>query len=136
MIKQLTQARVSNILAFVKNLVTKTVLRAIEIVLQPCCDISGTATTECASDYNLTITTTSNIGFLGKGVAVVLLSDGTDVFSFTGDVTEPNKVILEDITLSSGTYDATVYLLLPTNTAETSGAYKKFTIDNIVFEAC
>lgn len=136
MAKQLSQARISNILGFVKNLVSKSVLRAIEVILQPCCNITAEASVECSSDYTVTITTDTGIGFLGKGIAVVLLNDGTDTYSFTGDVTEPNTILLEDIALSSGTYDATVYVLLPTNSGETIGAYKKFTIDNIVFPSC
>lgn len=125
------------ILAFTKPLLFakyRAVYKAIEIVLSPCCNLTGTAIASCNDDntYAITITTNEVIGFLGKGVAILVV----DGVSLTGVVTEPNTIYVETATLTAGTYDVNVTVLLPTNTAADLGAFKTFTIEDVVFASC
>jgi len=125
------------ILAFVKPLLWakyRSVYKAIEIVLSPCCDLTGVGETSCNDDntYAITITTNESIGFLGKGVATLVV-DGT---SLTGVVTEPNTIYVETAALTAGTYDVTVTIFLPTNTNADLGAFKTFTVVDVVFDSC
>lgn len=112
----------------------RSVYRAIEIVLSPCCDLTGTGVASCNDDntYTLTVTTNENISFLGKGVATLLI-DGSQ---FTGVVTEPNTIYVETASLTAGTYDVVVTIFLPTNTNEDLGAFKTFTVADVVFASC
>lgn len=112
----------------------KSVYKAIEVVLSPCCNLTGTAEVSCNDDntYAITITTNESIGFLGNGIATLLI-DGN---LFTGVVTEPNTIYVETATLSADTYDIDVTVLLPTNTDANAGVFKTFTIADVVFASC
>ena len=124
----------NSILAFVKNIVSKTYYRAFEVILNPCCSLTGTAEVSYNDDntYAIVITTNESIGFLGKGVATLLI-DGS---LFTGVVTEPNTIYVETATLSAGSYDIDVTVLLPTNTDANAGVFKSFTIADVTFASC
>ena len=123
------------ILAQIQNLVSKTVYRAISIILSPCCDITGEATVSCNDDdttYGVSITTTNALGLLGKGIATVQV--GSSIF--TGVVTEPNTIFVETLTTTAGTKDVVVTLILPTNVAGTIAVTQVFTIEDVVFPSC
>ena len=123
------------ILAQIQNLVSKTVYRAISIILSPCCDITGEATVSCNDDdttYGVSITTTNALGLLGKGIATVQV--GSSIF--TGVVTEPNTIFVETLTTTAGTKDVNVTLILPTNVAGTIAVTQVFTIEDVVFPSC
>ena len=123
------------ILAQIQNLVSKTVYRAISIILSPCCDITGEATVSCNDDdttYGVSITTTNALGLLGKGIATVQV--GSSIF--TGVVTEPNTIFVETLTTTAGTKDVVVTLILPTNVAGTIAVTQVFTIADVEFLNC
>ena len=122
------------ILAQIQNLVSKTVYRAISIILSPCCDITGEATVSCNDDdtYGVSITTTNTLGLLGKGIATVQV--GSSIF--TGVVTEPNTIFVETLTTTAGTKDVVVTLILPTNVAGTIAVTQVFTIADVEFRNC
>lgn len=123
------------ILAQIQNLVSKTVYRAISLILSPCCDITGEATVSCNDDdttYGVSITTTNALGLLGKGIATVQV--GSSIF--TGVVTEPNTIFVETLTTTAGTKDVVVTLILPTNVAGTIAVTQVFTIEDVVFPSC
>ena len=123
------------ILAQIQNLVSKTVYRAISIILSPCCDITGEATVSCNDDdttYGVSITTTNALGLLGKGIATVQV--GSSIF--TGVVTEPNTIFVETLTTTAGTKDVVVTLILPTNVAGTIAVTQVFTIEDVEFLNC
>ncbi len=124
----------NSILAFVKRIVSKTLYRAFDVILSPCCTLSGVASTSCNDDntYEIVITTNESIGFLGKGVANLTI-DGS---SFTGVVTEPNTIYVETASLTAGTYDVNVTLLLPTDSDGTLGVFKTLTVADVVFDSC
>lgn len=124
-----------SILGFVKHIVGKTLTRAFEVLLTPCCGLTGTAEVSCNDDnttYAIVVTTAESINFLGKGVATVLV-DGAQ---FTGVVTEPSTIFVETATLTAGTYDVNVTLFLPTNNDGTVGVFKTFTVADVVFASC
>jgi len=122
------------ILAQIQNLVSKTVYRAISLILSPCCDITGEATVSCNDDdtYGVSITATNALGLLGKGIATVQV--GSSIF--TGVVTEPNTIFVETLTTTAGTKDVVVTLILPTNVAGTIAVTQVFTIEDVVFPSC
>lgn len=122
------------ILAQIQNLVSKTVYRAISLILSPCCDITGEATVSCNDDdtYGVSITTTNALGLLGKGIATVQV--GSSIF--TGVVTEPNTIFVETLTTTAGTKDVVVTLILPTNVAGTIAVTQVFTIADVEFRNC
>lgn len=122
------------ILAQIQNLVSKTVYRAISLILSPCCDITGEATLSCNDDdtYGVSITTTNALGLLGKGIATVQV--GSSIF--TGVVTEPNTIFVETLTTTAGTKDVVVTLILPTNVAGTIAVTQVFTIADVEFRNC
>ncbi len=122
------------ILAQIQNLVSKTVYRAISLILSPCCDITGEATLSCNDDdtYGVSITTTNALGLLGKGIATVQV--GSSIF--TGVVTEPNTIFVETLTTTAGTKDVVVTLILPTNVAGTIAVTQVFTIADVEFLNC
>lgn len=122
------------ILAQIQNLVSKTVYRAISLILSPCCDITGEATVSCNDDdtYGVSITTTNALGLLGKGIATVQV--GSSIF--TGVVTEPNTIFVETLTTTAGTKDVNVTLILPTNVAGTIAVTQVFTIADVEFLNC
>lgn len=124
----------NSILAFVKNIVSKTYYRAFEVILNPCCSLTGTAEVSCNDDntWSLTITTNEQIGFLGNGVVFVLV-DGN---IFTGVITEPKTIYFESVGPSVGTHDADVSLFLPVNTVGNVGVLKTFTVVDVVFPSC
>lgn len=128
-----TQVLVS-ILGFLKPFSSKTLLRAIQILFQPCCDLTATAEVTCVDTdtYDVVITTTSPIGFLSKGLATVVING----VSFTGVVTEPNTIFLEGIGVTPATEDLNVTLFLPTNTNGTTGVFKTLTVADVVFASC
>lgn len=129
-----TKSNIKNsILAFIKHLVSKTVYRAIEVILTPCCSLSGSAVVECIEDSStLTITTNESIGFLGKGSVLVNI-DGTSV---PGSITEPDTITVSGLTVPAGTYNLNIVVFLPTSSIGSSGVYKAFTINNVTFGDC
>lgn len=125
---------INNVLAFIKPFASKTLLKAVETLLLPCCNLTGTASVECEVDneYTVTITTDPSIGFLSKGTSTVVING----FSNTGVVTEPNTIVVTNADPGAGTYDVEVVVFLPTNTDGNIGVFKSFTIADVVFPAC
>ena len=137
LIKKLKYIKMSfkqSILAFSKNIVSKKVLKAIDVILSPCCSLSGEASVSCNDDntYEVVVTTNEAIGFLGLGVAEGLVGDT----QITGIVTEPNTIYFEIVDTTAGTKDFDVKVFLPTNTVGNSGVFKSFTIADVVFPSC
>jgi len=134
MSKKISSQVLVSILGFLKPFSSKTLLRAIQILFQPCCDLEATAEVTCVDTdtYDVVITTTSPIGFLSKGVATVVINGE----SFTGVVTEPGTIFLEGIGVTPATEDLNVTLFLPTNTDGTIGVFKTFTVADVVFPTC
>lgn len=132
--QKITTTVINNVLAFMQPFASKTLLRAVEVLLLPCCDLVGTVEVECENDgdYIVTITTDPTIGFLGKGTATVTVNG----YSYVGTITEPNTIVATNVDPGAGTYDVGVVVFLPTNTDSNIGVYKSFTIEDVVFPAC
>lgn len=125
---------INNVLAFIKPFASKTLLRAVETLLLPCCNLIGTASVECENDgdYAVTITTDPTIGFLGKGTATITINGN----SYSGTITEPKTIVATNVDVSAGTYDVKIVVFLPTNTDGSIGIYKSFTVVDVVFPVC
>jgi len=123
-----------SVLSQIQNLVSKSVYRAISIILYPCCEFTGTASVTCNEDntYAVSITTDQAIGYFGKGVATLNVANTIS----TGVVTEPKTIFVETLTTSAGTKDVIVTLILPTNVAGTTAVTQTFTLADVVFPSC
>jgi len=123
-----------SVLSQIQNLVSKTIYRAISIILYPCCEFTGSADVSCNEDntYAVTITLDQTIGYFGKGVATLVVGSTVS----TGVVTEPSTIFVESLTTTAGTKDVIVTLILPTNVAGTTAVTQTFTLADVVFASC
>lgn len=123
-----------SILNQLKHLVSKTLHRAIEILLTPCCTpVISNIEVECSSDYNVTITLTNSINLRGKGIAFLLI-DGLQVASTPW--LDGSNVVFTDISATAGTYDIQIQLFMPTNSEENLGVMLISQVDETVFSSC
>lgn len=125
----------TSILGFLKHMVSKTQLKAVDVIFSPCCSVSiDSVDVDCISTgvYDVTVTLTNSLGYLGKGFAL-LSFDG--VF-YEGVVTEPKTITFENIAVTAGTITIGGYVFLPTNSDETSGVWQSVTETDVVFAAC
>lgn len=109
-----------SILGFIKHLVSKSLYRAIEILLKPCCDINILdVESSCnGTNYDITITLDKSVNMLGNGLMLVLV----DQVLVSGDngvllsYNDSTKIVLTNVTLniSAGNYKVGVFFLLPT----------------------
>jgi hypothetical protein len=133
--QKISQIVVDNTLAFIQPFASKTLFKAISILLKPCCNFTGEADVSCNDNnttYGVTITVDPGIGYLGKGIAT--LQVGSSIF--TGVVTEPNTIFVETLTTTAGTKEVNVTLILPTNVAGTTAVTQIFTVEDVVFPSC
>lgn len=111
------------VLKTIQGLVSKTLYRSIEILFQPCCDVTITnVEIDCSSvtsgNYDITITLDKSINMLGNGILLVLV-DGV-IASTNSEGLNPyndsTKIVLldSDIRDSSGGFKSVdVLFLLP-----------------------
>lgn len=101
------------VLGLIKSSVSKTIYRAEEILLSPCCDpqISASAVSVGADLYDVTLTFGSSPNFLQKGL--ILLNGTATTYDDSGAITIPNVPILG----GPGTVNIPVQVFLQTNYA-------------------
>ena len=105
------------VLKTIQGLVSKTLYRSIEILFQPCCDVTITNVEAVCNgtNYDITITLDKSINMLGNGLLLVLVNgfsigDGPTLYN------DSNKIVLldSDIGDSSGGFkNVVVFFLLP-----------------------
>lgn len=108
------------VLKTIQGLVSKTLYRSIEILFQPCCDVTITnVEAVCNSgNYDITITLDKSINMLGNGLILVLV-DGVVASTNSEGLTPYNdstKIVLLDSDIgdsSGGPKNVTVLFLLP-----------------------
>lgn len=123
-----------SILAQLKHLVSKTLYRAIEILLTPCCTPTiVSSNVECNADYDVTVIFSNSVNLRGKGLATLLL-DGNIVSTETW--TDSNQVVFTDVNGTAGTYDAQVQFFMPTNSEETIGISLYANVGEITLPSC
>ena len=124
----------TSLLAQVKHIVSKTLYRAFDILLSPCCSpVISNIEVECGSDYNITVTFTNSINLKGKGDAF-LIADGLQIA--TTSWLDSNQVVFTGVSASAGTYDFQVKLFLPTNSEENIGVMLVSQTDETVLPSC
>jgi len=124
----------TSLLAQLKHIVSKTMYRAIEILLNPCCTpVISSVDVECTSDYDITVTLTGAINLRGKGKALLIIDE---VIVSTVDWTDSNTIIFPNVTGTAGTYDMYVQLFIPTNSAETIGVSMNTATEDITLPSC
>ncbi|TXG82448.1 MAG: hypothetical protein E6R13_04810 [Spirochaetes bacterium] len=123
-----------SLLAQLKHIVSKTVYRAIEVILTPCCaPVISNVDVECDADYNVTVTFTQAINLRGKGKAFLVI--GGSIVSIE-DWADTDSITFTDISGTAGTYDMYVQLFMPTNSDETLGISMNTTTEDIILPSC
>jgi len=65
-----------SVLDTIRGLVSKSVYKAIDIIMSPCCEITSEAVISCGdSGYNITLTYTPKPVYLGKGTLLVFVNN-------------------------------------------------------------
>ena len=123
-----------------KHILTPTLYRGIEVVLTPCCtpSIASIVATCGQGDYNLTVTLNEAINLLGKGQASLYWNFGapSNVILTTVTWNDSNQMSFEVPSFGAGTYDVTLELFLPTNSAGTAGVTLLSQPFSTVFPGC
>jgi hypothetical protein len=112
------------VLKTIQGLVSKTLYRSIEILFQPCCDVTITnVQVDCSSvtpgNYDITITLDKSINMLGNGLLFVLVDGVTVTVDGNEGLTpynDSNKIVLLDSNIgnsSGGFKSVVVFFLLP-----------------------
>jgi len=108
------------VLKTIQGLVSKTLYRSIEILFQPCCDITITNVEAVCNgtNYDITITLDKSINMLGNGIILVIVDGVVASVDDNGLIpyNDSNKIVLldSDIGDSSGGFkNVTVIFLLP-----------------------
>lgn len=107
------------ILNFVKNLVSKTILKAFKLILNPCCTLSTTASWSCTGTNLATLTLTLNrqTNLLAKGTYKVNVANGSTVRNYSGTFTDGSTISIASVATPGGGGSVTVSgdLFLPTD---------------------
>jgi hypothetical protein len=111
------------VLKTIQGLVSKTLYRSIEILFQPCCDVTITnVEVDCSSvtpgNYDITITLDKSINMLGNGVLLVIVDNVVASTNYEALIpyNDSNKIVLLDSDIgdsSGGPKNVTVIFLLP-----------------------
>jgi hypothetical protein len=111
------------VLKTIQGLVSKTLYRSIEILFQPCCDVTITnVEVDCSSvtpgNYDITITLDKSISMLGNGVLLVLVDGVAASTNYEGLIpyNDSTKIVLLDSDIgdsSGGPKNVVVLFLLP-----------------------
>ena len=115
----------ATVLKTIQGLVSKTLYRAIELLFQPCCDVTITnvvAKGNTKGNYDITITLDKPVHMLKNGLITAFFGNGSFVIS-TGisPYDESTTIVLNDVNLGSssgGTYNVSVLFTLPISNAE------------------
>ena len=109
-----------SILTFIDGLVSKSIYRAIEIILSPCCTtniVSISHSLVTTGVYNITVTLDQPTTLLNKGFAYLLI--GNAIYSGPVSFTDGNTIQFSHVHIPNGTYNAS---LLINMAATNSGA--------------
>lgn len=97
---------------------SKSYLRALEILLQPCCDLSATAIAECGVDgYTVTITLDRDLSLMNRGVGLLVTGDFSDFQNFT----DGNTIVFTNVQQEPGTKGFLLTLFLPITDGQLEG---------------
>lgn len=137
--QKLTIQRRQSILSLLRNLVSKTILRAIDIILSPCCTSSiESVEVSCGEEtgsYDLIIHLSESVPMLGKGfasiqVGAISINDGPTPYN---DTTIINATVQAG-RITPGTYTVNVGLILQTGGNRAVATLLE--IQDIVFPDC
>jgi len=122
----ITTPKKQSILAFIKNLVNKTIYKAISEILSPCCTLNvKNITAVCGDgDYIMTVTLDHAVNLLGEGQVSLYWNFGApfNVVLTTVTWNDSNEMTFHVPSFfGDGTYDVTLELFLPTNSSQTIG---------------
>jgi hypothetical protein len=108
------------VLKTIQGLVSKTLYRSIEILFQPCCDVTITNVEAVCNgtNYDITITLDKSINMLGNGVLLAIVDGVVASTNYEGLIpyNDSTKIVLLDSDIgdsSGGPKNVNVLFLLP-----------------------
>ena len=154
--QKISEIVINNVLAFIRPFASKTLQRAIEILLKPCCDVYITKVEvvclplEPIGTYEVTLTLSRPLGFLGNGLIFpfiggnVVAAAGGFVPYVEGTIIKFTTIDLPEIVGSSKTVAAFAFLPSGLNTVHSFEDLTPFAgqallpagYNNIFFEDC
>lgn len=118
-----------SILGFIKHMLNKTQVKAIDLLLSPCCgitieDIEFTCTSTAVATATITLSKGVNFPVNGNAVVTVFQSGSTRSYSITysGGAT---TVVVPSVTIFGANAFYTVTFTLPINSDLTEGVFTK-----------
>ena len=107
----------ATVLKTIKGLVSKSLYRAIEILFQPCCDITVTNVEAVCipgtGNYDVTITLSKGVNLLGQGYVIVYIRGHVVTFDSYND---SNTISISNVDIDGGAgglFEVGVQLFLP-----------------------
>jgi hypothetical protein len=133
-----------SILAFVRHLLSKSLYRAFELLLSPCCPpVITNATAVCNGDstFNVTVTLANAISLAGVGFDSLVLFTGFGPGWFvtaTGYDAGTNTITFSNVPnyFNDETVPIAIEMFLPTNTTETIGVTLYSNVFSLYFPIC
>ena len=129
----------ASILGFIKHLVSKSLYRAIEILLKPCCDISATGNAVCSNinRFTLTITLDKPLPAFPAPYDIAIFAVHSAVSNVTyipGSTTITTSLTFVGGGITNYTEDVYVLLPYPTSYDGNVGVFHSFIVPNVVFK--
>ena len=128
-----------SILAFVRHLLSKSLYKAFEFLLSPCCPPSIRATVACVgSTYTVTLTLANSFNFGSNSLATLLIDPVTANIEIGGVVPYlgGDTIVFTTVSATAGAASLQLELFLPTNTTVNSGVVTYSNKVNITFPVC
>jgi hypothetical protein len=128
-----------SILAFVRHLLSKSLYKAFEFLLSPCCPPSIRATVACVgSTYTVTLTLDNSISFGSESFATLIIDPATGNNEIGGIATYfgGNTIEFTGVSATAGAANLQLELFSPTNSTLDAGVATYSNTVNVTFPAC
>lgn len=124
------------ILRMLQKITTKTLYKAISILLYPCCKVTVVDAVATCGDGNIDIalTLSESVNFLGKGKFIFVAASGQVVG--VGEFSNGDTITFSSSISNDSTYSVSGFLLLPTNNSGDIGVYMSIPTFTLVVPAC
>jgi hypothetical protein len=129
-----------SILAFVRHLLSKSLYKAFDFLLSPCCtpDILSATVACVGSTYTVTLTLANSFDFGSNASATLIIYPATGNNEIGGGTTYSggNTIVFTTVSATAGAAALKLNLFLPTNSTSSSGVITYSNGVNVTFPAC
>lgn len=124
------------ILRFAQSMVNHSTLRALQLILSPCCPVISSVVVACAGTglYKLTFQLSSPLSLIGKGEYIIFVNGTKVATGAWADNT--NSLVVSGFTNTAGSKTVQLQLFLPTDTAADTGVSLNSNIITTIFPSC